>query len=140
MCIRDRSYTTPFMPDGTINYNLTPPFIQLNLRTPIDYNETTGLQNPDQAGNSSFSGIYRITQCESTFSGGVFQQRLSGFRPPGQDADKAQYGTSNAQNTRIDTSNFTRNVQDVIIKKSKNALANVVDQFEEFDYDQFPEE
>ena len=134
---KGESYTTPFMPDGTINYNLTPPFIQLNLRTPVDYNETTGLQNPDQAGNSSFSGVYRITQVESTFSGGVFQQRLNGFRPPGQDADKAQYGTSNAQNTRIDTSNFTNNVQDVIIKKSKNALANVIDdEFEDFDYDQ----
>ena len=39
-----QSYTTAFMPDGTINYNLTPPFVQVNLKTPTDYDETTGLQ------------------------------------------------------------------------------------------------
>jgi len=74
-----QSYTTPFMPDGTINYNLTAPYIQMNLKTPVDYNETTGLSNPNLE-NSSFSGIYRLTSILSTFSGGVFQQRLSGLR------------------------------------------------------------
>lgn len=78
------SYATAFMPDGTINYNLSPPFIQLNLKTPTDYDNTTGLQNPNKAGNSSFSGIYRITQVDSTFSGGAFQQRLTGLRAPNQ--------------------------------------------------------
>ena len=73
-------YTEPFMPDGTINYNLTPPYIQMNLRTPVDYDETSGLANPSRYGNSSFSGVYQITSVDSTFSGGVFQQRLEGFR------------------------------------------------------------
>jgi hypothetical protein len=68
------------MPDGTINYNLTPPYIQMNLRTPVDYDETSGLANPSRYGNSSFSGVYQITSVDSTFSGGVFQQRLEGFR------------------------------------------------------------
>ena len=44
---KGESYTTPFMPDGTINYNLTQPFIQLNLKTPVDYDNTTGLQDPN---------------------------------------------------------------------------------------------
>ncbi len=73
-------YTEPFMPDGTINYNLTPPYIQVNLRTPVDYDETSGLANPSRYGNSSFSGVYQVTSVDSTFSGGVFQQRLEGFR------------------------------------------------------------
>ena len=68
------------MPDGTINYNLTPPYIQVNLRTPVDYDETSGLANPSRYGNSSFSGVYQVTSVDSTFSGGVFQQRLEGFR------------------------------------------------------------
>ena len=38
---KGETYTTPFMPDGTINYNLTPPFIRMNLRTPVDYDATT---------------------------------------------------------------------------------------------------
>ena len=78
-----QTYTTAFMPDGTINYNLTAPFVQINLRTPVDYNDVTGLANPSPSlGNSSFSGVYRITSVDSTFSGGVFQQRLSGLRAP----------------------------------------------------------
>jgi len=81
---KGEQYTQAFMEDGTINYNLSPPFIQVNLKTPTDYNETTGLQDPSKAINSSFSGIYRITQVDSTFSGGAFQQRLTGLRAPMQ--------------------------------------------------------
>ena len=75
-------YTEPFMPDGTINYNLTAPFVQVNLKTPVDYDENSGLANPSRFGNSSFSGIYRLTQIDSTFSGGQFQQRINGIRTP----------------------------------------------------------
>lgn len=81
---KGESYAQSFMPDGTINYNLGPPFVQINLRTPTDYDNRTGLQNPNQVTNSSFSGVYRITQVDSTFSGGQFQQRLTGFRAPMQ--------------------------------------------------------
>ena len=81
---KGEQYAQAFMPDGTINYNLSPPFIQVNLKTPTDYDETTGLQDPSKATNSSFSGVYRITQVDSTFSGGSFQQRLTGLRAPMQ--------------------------------------------------------
>ena len=81
---KGEQYAQAFMPDGTINYNLSPPFVQVNLKTPIDYDDTSGLQNPNQAINSSFSGVYRITQVDSTFSGGAFQQRLTGLRAPMQ--------------------------------------------------------
>ena len=78
------TYTTSFMPDGTINYNISPPYIQMNLKTPTDYDESSGLANPNRYGNSSFSGVYQISQVESTFSGGQFQQRIYGFRAPMQ--------------------------------------------------------
>ena len=78
-------YNSAYMPDGTINFDYSPPYIQVNLKTPVDYDETTGLANPNQYGNSSFSGVYRITSIESSFSGGQFIQRLNGFRPPAQD-------------------------------------------------------
>ena len=81
---RGETYTQDFMPDGTINYNLSPPFVQLNLKTPIDYDNNTGLQNPNQSINSSFSGVYRLSSIDSTFSGGQFQQKLHGFRAPMQ--------------------------------------------------------
>ena len=76
-------YADPFLPDGTINYDLTPPYIQVNLKTPTDYNELTGFADPNQKhkySSSQFSGVYQIFQTKSTFSGGVFTQNLSGFR------------------------------------------------------------
>jgi hypothetical protein len=70
------------MPDGTINYELSMPFCQVNLRTPVDYDDTTGLADVTATTNSSFSGIYKITQISSTFAGGQFQQKLTGIRAP----------------------------------------------------------
>ena len=73
-------YTNAYMPDGTINYDMGPPYIQVNLKTPTDYNEQTGLADPSKLTNSSFSGQYRVTSVSSSFSGGLFTQRLYGFR------------------------------------------------------------
>ena len=79
-----QQYTDSFMPDGTINYDLTAPYVQVNLKTPIDYDDITGLANPNTATNSSFSGVYKLNQVSSTFSGGIFQQKLKGLRAPVQ--------------------------------------------------------
>ena len=77
-------YNDAYMPDGTINYDYSPPYVQVNLRTPVDYDDTTGLAEPSRFGNSSFSGVYRVTSVDSTFSSGVFEQKVYGFRPPVQ--------------------------------------------------------
>ena len=84
---RNAVYDNAFLPDDTINYDLTPPYVQLNLKTPTDYNDLTGLV--DLSGNgkyasSQFSGVYRVTETDSSFSGGMFTQRLSGFREKAQ--------------------------------------------------------
>ena len=78
-------YLEPFYPDGTINMVLGPPYVQVNLKTPTDYNDFTGLMDPNQTGkykSSEFNGVYRVIDIESTFSGGVFSQRLSVVRAP----------------------------------------------------------
>jgi len=80
---RGAIWNKPFLPDGTINYDLTPTYIQVNLKTPTDYNELTGFADPNQQhkySSSQFSGVYQILKTKSTFSGGVFTQNLSGFR------------------------------------------------------------
>tara|TARA_R110000782_G_scaffold78730_2_gene156799 strand:+ start:128 stop:2833 length:2706 start_codon:yes stop_codon:yes gene_type:complete len=80
---RDAIFVEPFLPDDTINYDLTPPYVQINLKTPSDYDELTGLVDLSGQGkytSSEFSGVYRLTSSESTFSGGMFTQRLYGFR------------------------------------------------------------
>jgi len=79
---KGQQYTSAYMPDGTINYELSMPFCQVNLRTPVDYDDTTGLANVTATTNSTFSGIYKITQITSTFAGGIFQQKLTGIRAP----------------------------------------------------------
>ena len=79
---KGQQYTSAYMPDGTINYELSMPFCQVNLRTPVDYDDTTGLANVTATTNSTFSGIYKITQISSTFAGGIFQQKLTGIRAP----------------------------------------------------------
>lgn len=75
-----KNYDTAWMPDGTINFELGTPYILVNFQTPTDYDEVTGFADPNQAQNSRFSGKYKVTGIESTFSGGVFQQNLSGVR------------------------------------------------------------
>ena len=57
--------------------------IQINLRTPSDYDEFTGLVDltkQTKYSNSEFSGVYKIIIAQSTFSGGVFTQNLTGIR------------------------------------------------------------
>ena len=140
---KGETYTQAFMPDGTINYNLSPPFVQVNLKTPLDYDNKTGLQNPNQVSNSSFSGVYRITQVDSTFSGGTFQQRLTGFRAPmqsiagGQGRDKTE--TAGKERNAVidefskDALNYLKN-QAKDSKINKGIAANVVNpEFNDYD-------
>lgn len=74
--------------DGTANYEGTEVYIYLSFRTPIDISETTSLYEFSSEGKeSSFSGIYRVTQCESMFNDGMFKQKLRCLRIPLQPAD-----------------------------------------------------
>lgn len=76
-------YTDAYWPDGTINYDLSAPHVNIKLKTPTEYNDNTGLLDPNEDkryGSSAFSGIYRIIEVKSTFSGGVFTQDLNMIR------------------------------------------------------------
>lgn len=74
--------------DGTMNYESGDVYIYITFKTPVDINETTGLYEFANAGKESpFSGIYRVTQCESQFNEGTFKQKLTCIRMPGQAID-----------------------------------------------------
>ena len=81
---KDSVYNDAFLPDGTINYDLTPPYIQLNLKTPTDYDEVSGLvdfsREKNKYGSSEFSGVYKVISTTSTFVGGRFEQKLMAVR------------------------------------------------------------
>jgi hypothetical protein len=74
-----RMYTKPYWPDGTINYDLTIPHVQVNFKTPTEYNDITGLMDPTKQtkySSSAFSGIYKVIEIKSVFQGGTFTQNL----------------------------------------------------------------
>jgi hypothetical protein len=74
--------------DGTMNYEGSDVYIYLSFRTPRDINESRGLYDfPDEGRESPFSGIYKVVQCENTFSDGTFKQKLKCIRMPLQPAD-----------------------------------------------------
>lgn len=74
--------------DGTMNYEGSDVYIYLSFKTPRDINEERGLYEfPDDGRESPFSGIYKVVQCENTFSDGSFKQKLKCIRMPLQAAD-----------------------------------------------------
>jgi len=76
--------------DGTMNYESGDVYIYLSFKTPVDINEATGLYDFGGKGTESpFSGVYKVTQCESVFNEGTFKQKLSCLRMPGQAIDTA---------------------------------------------------
>ena len=74
--------------DGTMNYEAGEVFTYITFKTAVDVNETSGLYDFSiQNSTSPFSGIYRITQVEHTFSKGQFTQILKCVRMIGQSLD-----------------------------------------------------
>jgi hypothetical protein len=70
--------------DGTMNYESGNVYIYLTFRTPIDVNTKSGLYDFSQiAEDSPFGGIYRVVQCENTFTDGNWKQKLKCIRMPG---------------------------------------------------------
>jgi hypothetical protein len=80
--------STQITEDGSANYQGSDVFIYLIFRTPRDVRPEFGIYGwPNRGKTSPFSGIYRVTLCESTFSDGVFKQKLKCIRMPLQAID-----------------------------------------------------
>jgi len=89
--------------DGTMNYEGGNVFVYLTFRTPSDLDEVTGLyQWPKDGGESPFSGIYRVTKCDNTFTDGIFKQKLKCVRQPGQSQDYGKQNPNAIGNLAID--------------------------------------
>jgi len=73
---------SPFLPDGSINYDSQAIMFDISFNQPTDYDFNTGVVNVN-AHNSS-SGLpqehytYTATRCKSIFSKGRFEQELEG--------------------------------------------------------------
>lgn len=78
--------------DGSMNWEGSEIYTYLTFRNPVEPNLGTvgdgGLYAfPDGGAPSPFSGIYKVTEVQNKFNGGVFQQTLKMVRQPGQPQD-----------------------------------------------------
>lgn len=99
--------------DGSVNYESGDVYIYLTFRTPIDINETTGLYDFPTS-ESPYTGIYRITECTSKISGGVFKQELRCLRMAAQPSDFADKNIEqelDADRNTVFASSFTEEQQ-----------------------------
>lgn len=97
--------------DGTMNYQDAQVYIYIRFRSPIDVNttynggESRGMYlfaSDDVAmKENDFSGIYRVTRCESVFSSGVFKQKLTCLRQPKLSVDAPKTGNDNTNNSMV---------------------------------------
>ncbi len=72
--------------DGAINQQDGEVFVNVRFRNPVDINRLTGRYDfPGGALVPQFSGLYRVSIVESTFSKGQFTQELTLTRMVGQD-------------------------------------------------------
>lgn len=76
---------SPFLPDGTINFDSRQVMFEIAWQRPEDYNMATGVADPyskatkpagDRQPTQSY--IYQATRCVSEFRGGKFEQVLHG--------------------------------------------------------------
>lgn len=78
---------------GSIAVDVAGIYVKLNLRTPRDYNDKTGLMNL-KADQLTIQGVYQVITAESVFEDGKFTQTLNMVKVPNQEEEKAQNGNA----------------------------------------------
>jgi hypothetical protein len=84
--------SSPFLADGTINFDSQQVLFEIIINTPTDYNINTGLmdvnnrnvsyQNSTQPQSTNQSYVYIANECISEFNKGKFTQQLKGTLVP----------------------------------------------------------
>ena len=95
--------------DGGVDYQYSQVHSLLNFRTPIDYDESTGLmifQDDLEQNLKSFSGLYQVLKILHKFSGGKFTQELQMLRVRNQNFEGTDRSPMTEQ--RGTTTNLSR--------------------------------
>ena len=69
--------------DGAMNYMRNEVYVNVNFKTPLDYQEQSSLMD-FSATVPGFSGLYKVLAVKSNFAGGMFKQTLKMVRMRGQ--------------------------------------------------------
>ena len=80
------------------NYDVAEPITNLTFKVPQDFNDKTGVYEMSSAQQAVFSGLYRVTQVQHSFTDGQFTQRLTMVRFNNQDGKVTS--TSNEKITK----------------------------------------
>jgi len=109
--------------------------VNLNINSPIDYNDNLGIAAPDRFTYNNFSGIYKITTIENIFSRGKFEQVVDIIRVPLQ-PDKLLEIDQNSNRQRIPAVEYQnkitvtppRSFSGIPIRSSQNSISQVINQ------------
>ena len=102
---------SPFLPDGTINFDASQVMFEISWQRPEDYNISTGLADPySRPGNEARqplqSTVYKANKVISEFKQGKFEQTLEGSLfmfpvPTGKNTAAAAPNQSAAEDSRL---------------------------------------
>jgi hypothetical protein len=82
------------------NYDVAEPITNLTFKVPQDFDDKTGVYEMSTAQQAVFSGLYRVTQVQHSFTDGQFTQNLTMVRFNNQD-----YKVTPTTNQKITTKN-----------------------------------
>ena len=112
-------YKGQFVPKGTsgsLAMDNSEIFCVVIFKTPVDFDDTTGLLRLDSKYSVSyFSGYYKILTVESEFKGGKFTQKLNTVRYSNQPQEWADVKGQNSNGWDVE-----RNADNAISEKSQN--------------------
>ena len=102
------NYSSPvaakaYTADGSMDYQRSEVEVDVNFRTPIDYDDTSGGMIFPRRGTEpvgQFSGLYKVLTVQNNFSGGKFTQVLSLLRRKKQE-DSNIAGVSGDENKAV---------------------------------------
>jgi hypothetical protein len=80
------------------NYDVAEPITNLTFKVPQDFDDKTGVYEMSTAQQAVFSGLYRVTQVQHSFTDGQFTQTLTMVRFNNQDSKVTN--TSNEKITK----------------------------------------
>jgi hypothetical protein len=110
--------------NGSLSFDRGEMHALLTFRTPLDFDQTTGLAKWDGPSSTSvFSGMYRVITVENEFRSGQFTQNLDLVRMFGQE----KYDTISGTNTASDT-NRKQEIKTIAESKSQNADQDTIDE------------
>ena len=107
------------------NADLAEPVVLLNFRMPTDINNNTGVYEMRSDQSAEFSGLYRVTQVEHDFDGGIYRNVLTMVRFNNQGIEISNPQTSIALDNKIITKAEFKEIAKSITGREQGLIDNL---------------